>query len=101
MGGNMSNTKKWIIEFIKSYIKKHGYPPYVREIAAGVGLKSTSTVHAHLKALIEKGYLETDAEFGSPRALRVPGMDWVEDNPKFENAESDSIKTKGRRKENE
>jgi repressor LexA len=94
----MSNTKKWIIEFIRLYIKQHGYPPCVREIAAGVGLKSTSTVHVHLKALIEKGYLETDAEFGSPRALRVPGMDWVEDKPMLENAESDSIKNEGRRK---
>jgi repressor LexA len=82
----MSNIKRWIIEFIRSYIKEHGYPPCVREIAAGVGLKSTSTVHSHLKSLIESGHLETDAEFGSPRAIRVPGMNWV-DNELLENAQ--------------
>ena len=84
----MSNTKKWIIKFIRSYIKEHGYPPCVREIAEGVGLKSTSTVHRHLKSLIESGHLETDAEFGSPRAIRVPGMSWVEEVMMLDNAES-------------
>lgn len=37
---------------------EHGYPPSVREICAEVGLRSTSTVHAHLKKLQEAGYLE-------------------------------------------
>lgn len=76
----MSNTRKWIYEFIKKYINQHGYPPCVREITLGVGLKSTSTVHMHLKSLIKDGYIETDAEVGTPRAIRIPGMKWVEEN---------------------
>lgn len=77
---NLNNAKhgasirSQIYGFIIRYLKQHGYPPSVREIGAGVGLSSTSSVHHHLKAMIDTGMLETDAEFGSPRALRVPGM---------------------------
>ena len=40
-----------ILDFIKKEIEQKGYPPSVREICVGVGLKSTSTVHAHLNHL--------------------------------------------------
>ena len=43
-----------IYEFIKTQIREKGYPPSVREICAGVGLKSTSTVHSHLEKLEKK-----------------------------------------------
>ena len=42
-----------ILDFIKSEIEEKGYPPSVREICAAVGLRSTSTVHAHLNHLEE------------------------------------------------
>lgn len=63
MGGNTSLTKRQeaILEYIKEKIKTTGYPPSVREIAEAVGLKSSSTVHAHLVQLEEKGYLKRDA----------------------------------------
>ena len=44
--------------YISSYSLEHGYPPSVREIGAEMGLRSPSTVHAHLKKLQEAGYLE-------------------------------------------
>lgn len=69
----MTDTRKAIMSYIKNYIQEHGYPPSVREIGNGVGLKSTSSVQKHLKKLIDTGELETDAEIGSPRTLRVPG----------------------------
>lgn len=62
-----------ILRFICQYIKGHGYPPSVREIGSGVGLSSTSTVHHHIKIMLDTGMLETDAGYNSPRALRVPG----------------------------
>jgi repressor LexA len=46
-----------------------GYPPSVREIGEAVGLSSTSTVHAHLAALQDKGYLTRDPT--KPRALEI------------------------------
>src|ERR1700682_1006482 len=48
------------LEFIDSQTREQGYPPSVREIGEAVGLSSPSTVHAHLAALQDKGYLRRD-----------------------------------------
>jgi len=58
-----------ILSFIKSEIEQKGYPPSVREICAAVGLKSTSTVHAHLNHLENQGLIRRDST--KPRALEV------------------------------
>ena len=58
-----------ILDFIKAEIEDKGYPPSVREICAAVGLRSTSTVHAHLNHLEEKGLIRRDST--KPRALEV------------------------------
>ncbi|MBQ2943326.1 MAG: transcriptional repressor LexA [Ruminococcus sp.] len=47
--------------------------PSVREICAATGLKSTSTVHLHLKTLEERGLIER--EKGINRCIKVSGMD--------------------------
>ncbi|MBQ0026608.1 MAG: transcriptional repressor LexA [Lachnospiraceae bacterium] len=47
-----------ILEFIKTEILSKGYPPSIREICEAVGLKSTSSVHAYLNVLEEKGLIE-------------------------------------------
>ncbi len=49
-------------------------PPTIREIAEGVGLKSSASVYEHIKMLMQYGLLETDAEAGTPRAIRLPNM---------------------------
>ena len=61
--------KMQILEFIRSEIEAKGYPPSVREICVAVGLRSTSTVHAHLNHLEEEGYIRRDA--AKPRALEL------------------------------
>jgi repressor LexA len=58
-----------ILDYIKSEIELKGYPPSVREICQAVGLKSTSTVHAHLNHLEEQGLIRRDST--KPRALEV------------------------------
>lgn len=63
-----------IYEFVVGYILDHKYPPSIREIGVGVGLKSTSSVHHHLSQMYELGILETDTGFNSPRAIRVPDL---------------------------
>ena len=72
--------KQKIYDFIVDYIQEHGYPPTVREIGAGVGLRSTSSVYSHLQKMIDTGMLETDAGESAPRAIRVPGYKFVKDN---------------------
>ena len=68
MRDSHENQQK-ILDFIKSEIEEKGYPPSVREICAAVGLRSTSTVHAHLNHLEEQGLIRRDST--KPRALEV------------------------------
>jgi len=68
MRSSHENQQK-ILDFIKKEIEQKGYPPSVREICAAVGLKSTSTVHAHLNHLEEQGLIRRDST--KPRALEV------------------------------
>ena len=68
MRASHENQQK-ILDFIKSEIEDKGYPPSVREICAAVGLRSTSTVHAHLNHLESQGLIRRDPT--KPRALEV------------------------------
>lgn len=68
MRSSQQNQQK-ILDFIKSEIEDKGYPPSVREICAAVGLRSTSTVHAHLNHLEQQGLIRRDST--KPRALEV------------------------------
>lgn len=56
----LSGKQSDILNFIKKQIREKGYPPTVREICAGVGLSSTSTVHGHLERMEKKGILKRD-----------------------------------------
>ena len=68
MRASEQNRQK-ILDFIKHEIEMKGYPPSVREICQAVGLKSTSTVHAHLNHLEDQGLIRRDST--KPRALEV------------------------------
>lgn len=61
-----------IYEFLKTYTENKGYPPSVREICEAVSLRSTSTVHGHLKRLEKKGMIKRDPS--KPRALEIPEL---------------------------
>lgn len=64
-----AENQRKILEFIRSEIENRGYPPSVREICAAVGLKSTSTVHAHLNTLEKRGLIRRDSS--KTRALEL------------------------------
>ena len=61
-----------ILEFIRSEVERRGFPPSVREICDAMGIKSTSTVHGHLRRLENRGLLVRDPT--KPRAIEVVGM---------------------------
>ena len=65
----LTPRQQQILEFIDQEVRRRGYPPSVREIGEAVGLSSSSTVHAHLAALQDKGYLRRDPT--KPRALEL------------------------------
>ncbi|MBQ8318489.1 MAG: transcriptional repressor LexA [Lachnospiraceae bacterium] len=66
---SLSAKQKEILEYLKECILKKGYPPAVREICEAVKLKSTSSVHAHLETLEEKGFIRKDPT--KPRAIEI------------------------------
>ena len=65
----VSDRQRAILEFLQEYVDQHGYPPTVREIGEAVGLRSPSTVHAHLAHLERAGLLRRDPT--KPRAIEL------------------------------
>lgn len=64
-----SDKQTQIYNFLIEFTKSKGYPPSVREVCQAVSLKSTSTVHGHLKRLEKKGLIYRDPT--KPRALEI------------------------------
>lgn len=69
MYDDLTKKQMQILEFMKKELKYKGYPPSVREIAAAVNLKSTSSVHSQLEKLENKGYIRKDPT--KPRAIEI------------------------------
>ena len=66
---DLTERQRQVLEFIDAEVRDRGYPPSVREIGEAVGLSSSSTVHAHLAALQDKGFLKRDPT--KPRAMEL------------------------------
>jgi repressor LexA len=65
----LTPRQQQVLDFVDAEVRRRGYPPSVREIGEAVGLSSSSTVHAHLGALQDKGYLRRDPS--KPRAIEI------------------------------
>ena len=88
MGKKMAKNKitakqEEILNYIKAEILDHGYPPAVRDICEAVHLKSTSSVHAHLSALENKGYIRRDPT--KPRAIEIIDEEGLDGFNRIEN----------------
>ena len=66
---DLNDKQLLIYKFLKDFTSQKGYPPTVREICKAVGLKSTSSVHGHLKHLEKEGLIKRDPT--KPRALEI------------------------------
>ena len=75
---DLTARQRRILEFIRDWVGRYGYPPSVREIGEAVGLVSPSSVAYQLKELERKGFLRRDPN--RPRAVdvRSPG-DLIDD----------------------
>ena len=49
-----------VLNYVKSYIVSHGYPPTVREIGKALDISSPATIHAHLENLEKKGFIKKE-----------------------------------------
>ncbi len=67
---NVDDTVNRVYEYIVDYIRDKGYPPAVRDICAGVGIRSTSTIHSHLQRLQQQGKIVYSS--GKRRAITIP-----------------------------
>jgi repressor LexA len=67
----LTNRQKDVLDYIKSYVAEHGYPPAVREIGNALGLNSPATIQSHINALKSKGYIKkTNSKY---RTLEIVG----------------------------
>lgn len=66
----LTKKQREVLDFIEGFIQENGYTPSYREIAAGLGLASPSTVHQHIQALCEKGVINT-GEDGAARSIEL------------------------------
>ena len=85
----MTGTEQRIIDYAAEYMVKNGYPPTVRDITAGLGYKSTSTVFEKLVKMRQDGIINYID--GSPRTLTVPGCCYVRFVCGGEEAQKDGI----------
>jgi len=69
MSKELSPRQRRILDFIVQHSDEKGYPPTVREIGEAVNLSSSSTVHAHLRALEAAGAICRDGSL--TRAIRM------------------------------
>ncbi|MEV5569838.1 transcriptional repressor LexA [Spirillospora sp. NPDC052269] len=73
----LSERRQRILATIRDWVVRHGYPPSTREIGDAVGLRSTSSVSRHLRALEDEGFLTRSSSVSRPidvrTFLREPG----------------------------
>lgn len=60
MAQKVTKRQQAVLDCIEDCIRQKGYGPTVREVCQVLGLSSPSTVHVHLKALEDKGYIKRD-----------------------------------------
>ena len=60
MSTKITKRQQAVLDNIEKHIREKGFGPTVREVCQDLGLSSPSTVHVHLKALEEKGFIKRD-----------------------------------------
>ncbi|MBI4089117.1 MAG: transcriptional repressor LexA [Candidatus Levybacteria bacterium] len=69
MPGVIYQKERELLEFLAQFQRQFGYSPTLAEIAEATGHKSNSTVHAIIKGLVEKGFLQKVD--GNNRVLKI------------------------------
>ena len=67
----LTKSQQLVYDYLCKTMAERAVPPSVREICAATGLRSTSTVHSHLKSLEALGYITRDA--GLNRSIHIVG----------------------------
>jgi len=77
----LTPRQRRILEVIRDFVERRGYPPSMREIGEAAGLTSTSSVSHQLSALERKGFLRRDPNQARAVEVRMPDVDGTPDQP--------------------
>jgi len=67
----ISGKQLQILDFLRTFIEEHDYPPSIRDIQDGCAISSTSVVDYNLRKLEEKNFIRRDREVS--RGIEVLG----------------------------
>ena len=80
----LTDRQNQILDTIKKFIAKNGYPPTVREIGTLLNLSSPATTHFHLNRLENKGYIRKSKSKNRSLELLVPN-EYLDTNDEITN----------------
>lgn len=75
----LTEKQKQMLDTLKRFIAKNGYPPTVRELGSALDLSSPATTHFHLSKLESKGYITKGKGKNRTLELLVPN-EYLESN---------------------
>ncbi len=65
----LTKRQKEVLDFLVSFLNKHGYAPSFEEIAKSLKLTSLATVHKHITTLEKKGFIRRG--YNQSRSIEV------------------------------
>ena len=71
MKSSLTERQRNILQFLKRYVSRRGYPPTLREIAQNFRIKWTQGIEKHLRALEKKGYIKRSS---GARSIEIMGF---------------------------
>lgn len=93
MPGVIYRKEREVLDYIAQFQRQYGYSPTLSEISGATEHKSNSTVHALIKSLVDKGYIQkvdgntrvlkiidqkiADASLGSHPSIDLPLMGYI------------------------
>lgn len=69
MAGVLYRKERELLEFLAQFQKQYGYSPTLVEMARATGHRSVSTIHAIIRSLVDKGYVQKVD--GNARVLKI------------------------------
>ncbi len=76
----LTDKQNQVLDTIKRFVAKKGFPPTVREIGKELNLSSPATTHFHLDKLESKGYIKKNKSKNRTIELLVPNEYLENDN---------------------
>lgn len=93
MAGVLYRKERELLEFLAQFQKQYGYSPTLVEMARATGHRSVSTIHAIIRSLVDKGYVQkvdgnsrvlkiidqeiADTLLGTARSIELPLMGFI------------------------